>query len=214
MNYDLVTILVISAVLLGAFYFVTNTSVIKNKGELTVEQSADDLPKFMSKDQAQMDDPLHTIGPFDPQSGVPPARGAQMNPIKQNTDVLPYPQISNNYAPQQANIKDQFGIDTGIQPKLDCFPKDTITPQELMPREDSYNTWQASNPPVNGHLADRNFLESGHHFGIDTTSNTLKNPNLQLRSDPIIPQIQVGPWMQSTYGPDTNHRQLEIGGDY
>jgi hypothetical protein len=218
MNYDLVTILVISAVLLGVFYFVTNTEVVKNKGELSVEpQPPVDqmLPKFKPKlDQEQVEDPLRTIGPFDPQQGVPPERGAQMNPIKQNTNVLPYPQISNNYAPQQANIKGQFGIDTGAQPKLDCFPKDTITPQELMPREDSYNTWQASNPPVNGHLADRNFLESGHHYGIDTVSNTLKNPNLQLRSDPIIPQIQVGPWMQSTYGPDTNHRQLEIGGDY
>jgi hypothetical protein len=215
MNYDLVTILVVSAVLLGVFYMMTKTPVIKNKGELTIESQPpmdQSLPKF--KPQDQVDDPLHTIGPFDPQSGVPPERGAQMNPIKQNTNVLPYPQISNNFAPQQANIKGQFGIDSGTQPKLDCFPKDTITPQELMPREDSYNTWQASNPPVNGHLADRNFLESGHHFGIDTVSNTLKNANLQLRSDPMIAQVQVGPWSQSTFGPDTNRRQLEIGGDY
>jgi hypothetical protein len=212
MNYDLVTILTISAVLLGVFYWFTRGDTIKNKGELTEDQS--EMPVYNPDNQ--IDDPLRTIGVFDPQTntGIPPARGSQMNPIKQNTNVLPYPQISNNYAPQQANISGQFGIDTGAQPKLDCFPKDTITPQELMPRDDANNTWSASNPPVNGHLADKNFLESGHHYGIDTVSNTLKNANMQLRSDPIIPQIQVGPWMQSTYGPDTNHRQLEIGGDY
>jgi hypothetical protein len=214
MGYDLVIILIISAAVVGLFYYTTLGNVIKNQGEMVTEAKADvsHLPKFTDKEQ--IEDPLHNIGSFDPQQQGEPARGAQMNPIKQNTEVLPYPQISNNYAPQQANIKGQFGINTGKQPKLDCFPKDTITPQELMPHDDTYNTWQLSSPPVNGHLADRNFLESGHHFGIDTVSNTLKNPNLQLRSDPIIPQIQVGPWMQSTYGPDTNHRQLEIGGDY
>jgi hypothetical protein len=178
--------------------------VIKNQGELEVDTS---LPKYNPNEQ--IDDPLHQTG-----AQGEPVRGAQMNQLKQNTNVLPYPQISNNYAPQQANLNGQMGINTGTQPKLDCFPKDTITPQELMPREDATNVWQLSSPPVNGHLADRNFLESGHHYGIDTVSNTLKNPNLQLRSDPIIPQIQVGPWSQSTYGPDTNHRQLEIGGDY
>ena len=184
MNFDLVTILTISAILLGVFYWMTHGSITKNVGELTEQQA--DLPEYTPNNQIV--DPLHTIGPFDPQTqtGTPPERGSQLNPIKQNTDVLPYPQISNNYANQQANISGQFGIDTGKQPK----------------------------PSVDGHLADKNFLESGHHYGIDTVSNTLKNANLQLRSDPIIPQIQVGPWMQSTNGPDTNHRQLEIGGDY
>jgi hypothetical protein len=213
MNTDLVTILIIGVAAVGIFYYVTSQNVIKNKGEVTAEPEGK-LPNYRPQTEGkQVVNPLDSIGPFDPQEPNV-ERGSQMNPIKQNTDVLPYPQISNNYAPQQAGISGQFGIETGKQPKLDCFPKDTITPQELMPREDSTNTWQLSSPPVNGHLADRNFLESGHHYGIDTVSNTLKNPNLQLRSDPIIPQIQVGPWMQSTYGPDTNHRQLEIGGDY
>ena len=211
MNYELVTVLAVSAIVLGLFYYMTKDQVIKNKGELEVDSP---LPKYRPSENEQIEDPLHTIGQFDPQQPISPEKAAQMNTIKQNTNVLPYPQISNNYAPQQANVNGQFGIETGTQPKLDCFPKDTITPQELMPRDDSYNTWQISSPPVNGHLADRNFLESGHHFGIDTVSNTLRNANLQLRSDPLIPQRQVGQWSQSTYGPDTNHRQLEIGGDY
>lgn len=216
MNSDIITVLVIGIVALGLFYLVSDTQLLKNEGEVeeVAEQtgSSFQLPKFLSRKKKE--DPLHSIGPYDPEDGVPPARGAQMNPVKQNTEVLPYPQISNNYAPQQAGLNGQFSADAGSQPKMDCFPRDVITPQELMPRDDSYNTWQQTSPPVNGHLADRNFLESGHHFGIDTISNTLKNPNLQLRSDPVIPQVQVGPWSQSTYGPDTNHRQFDIGGDY
>ena len=187
----------------------------------TSPQTKGNLPKYRpqeSDDNGEvvegMEDPMQTSQTYDPQQPETPIRGAQLNPIKQNTNVLPYPQISNNYAPQQANISGQFGIDTGSQPKLDCFPKDVITPKDLMPKDDSYNTWQMSSPPVNGQLADRNFLESGHHFGIDTVSSSLRNPNLQLRSDPIIPQIEVSPWMQSTISPDTNRRQFEIGGDY
>ncbi len=141
-------------------------------------------------------------------------KASQLNIVQQNKNVLPYPQISNNYGPQQATVVGQFGIKTGAQPSLDCFPKDTVTPQELMPREDPNNTWSQVNPSVGGHLSDRNFLESGYLFGIDTQSSSLKNANLGLRSDPIIPQIAVGPWSQSTYGPDTNRRQFELGGDY
>ena len=185
MQYRYIVILLVSVVVLALVYYATKSQPVKNKGEVM----ADESEKMIRHEQVE--DPLHTIAPFDFQSGHAPVRGAQMNPVKHNTNVLPYPQISNNYAPQQANIQGQFGIDTGAQPKMDCFPKDTITPQELMPRDDSYNTWQMASPSVNGHLADRNFLESGYHFGIDTVSNTLKNPNLQLHLDLIIPQAQV-----------------------
>ena len=206
MNKKLIGILVVAVIAAGILLFAMNPKLIQNQGEVKSEVRTP-LPKY---EGSQVD----SVIPYDPAQPYSPARGAQMNPVKQNMDVLPYPQISNNYAPQDANIAGQFGVDAGKQPKMDCFPKDVVTPQELMPRDDSYNTWQMTSPAVNGHLADRNFLESGHHFGIDTVSNTLKNANYQIRSDPIIPQIQVGPWMQSTWGPDTNHRQFEIGGDY
>jgi hypothetical protein len=209
MNKKVIVVLIAVVLVVVIVFLFARNRIIKNTGEVSVNVDASKKPASTGSGptgQEQIDDPLHTIGPFDPQTPLAPARGSQMNPIKQNTEVLPYPQISNNYAPQQPDMNDKG--------KLDCFPKDNITPQELMPREDSYNTWQESSPAVSGHLADRNFLEGGYHFGIDTVSNTLKNPNLQLRSDPIIPQIQVGPWSQSTYSPDTNHRQFEIGGDY
>ena len=57
----------------------------------------------------------------------------------------------------------------------------------------------------------RNLFESGHHAGLNTQSSTLKNANRQLRSDPLIPRRDVGPWSQSTIEADTNRRQFEIG---
>jgi len=131
--------------------------------------------------------------------------------LKNNTNVLPYPQISNNYAPQM-DVNQQFTNSyTHEQVKLDCFPKDQLTAQDLLPREDGYNTWQEVNPQAQGALTDQNFLEAGHHYGINTVGQSLKNANLQLRSDPVIPQVATGPWQQSSYEPDTNRRFFEIG---
>jgi len=38
----------------------------------------------------------------------------------------------------------------------------------------------------------------GHHAGIDTVGQSLRNANLQVRSDPQIPITDTGPWNQST----------------
>ena len=103
---------------------------------------------------------------------------------------------------------------TICKPHLSCYPKDTVTSSELLPREDPYSKWARVNPDNPGHLADKNFLESGHHFGLNTVGNTLRNANRQVRSDPPIAQIAVGPWNQSTIDPDTNRRAFEIGSDY
>lgn len=233
MNGDLIRIIVIGTVALALFYVVTNYSTaIENQGELGVEPvmsqpqtQTQTMPKFVPKPdsqyvgQPQIDDSLNRLNRMSNQSQfaniiqpnqIPQdLQASQLNVIKQNTNILPYPQYSNNYGPQPS-VNSQFAS----QPLMDCYPKDTVTPQDLMPREDPYNVWSQVNPTTQGHLADRNFLESGHHFGINTQGSSLRNGNTQLRSDPPIAQIPVGPWMQSTIEPDTNRRALEIGGDY
>jgi hypothetical protein len=60
-------------------------------------------------------------------------------------------------------------------------------------------------------LANINLLKAGYHIGIDTVGQTLRNANLQLRSEPPNPQANVGPWNQSTIEPDTLRPSLEIG---
>ena len=56
-----------------------------------------------------------------------------------------------------------------------------------------------------------NLLEAGYNIGRDTVLGSLRNANLQLRSEPANPQANVGPWNNTTIGPDANRRPLEIG---
>ena len=86
------------------------------------------------------------------------------------------------------------------------------SPNELLP-VDANSQWAALNP-VNmnqGSILNGDMLQAGYHIGLDTIGQTLKNPNLQLRSDPIIPKQEVGPWNQSTYEPDYGRIPLEVG---
>lgn len=93
----------------------------------------------------------------------------------------------------------------------DEYPKDKLCPAELLPA-DPNSKWAQVNPTGQGELGDQNFLEAGFHIGTNTKGQTLRNPNLQLRSEPPCPQVKVSPWMQSTIEADTNRRALEIGG--
>ena len=93
----------------------------------------------------------------------------------------------------------------------DCHPKDQLTPSELLPG-DANSKWSQVNPSGQGDLADQNFLNAGYHLGTNTVGQTLRNANLQLRSEPPNPQVKVSPWLQTTIEPDTNRRPMEIGG--
>lgn len=104
----------------------------------------------------------------------------------------------------------EFGLGGNMYPK-DCFPKDQLTPAELLPG-DANSKWAQSVPANPGELGDQNFLAAGFHVGINTVGQTLRNANRQLRSEPPNPQVKVSPWLQSTIEPDTNRRPLEIGG--
>lgn len=102
---------------------------------------------------------------------------------------------------------------TGAAPSGATATGATITsPGELLPA-DQNSQWSALNP-VNmsqGNIIAGDMLQSGYHIGLDTIGQTLKNANLQLRSDPIIPKQNAGPWNQSTFEPDYGRVPLEIG---
>jgi len=103
---------------------------------------------------------------------------------------------------------DTAPADTGVA----APPSSIANPNELLPT-DTNSQWAALNP-VNmnqGSILNGDMLQAGHHIGLDTIGQTLKNPNLQLRSDPIIPKQEVGPWNQSTYEPDYGRIPLEVG---
>ena len=92
-----------------------------------------------------------------------------------------------------------------------CFPKEMLTPEELKPQDNS-SLWAQVNPEGEGSLKGRSFLQAGHHIGINTVGQTMRNANLQLRSEPPNPQVLVSPWNQTTIEPDVNRKPLEIGG--
>jgi len=83
-------------------------------------------------------------------------------------------------------------------------------PSDLLPR-DTNNQWGSLNPAGSGDLSGQNLLSATFLTGIDTIGNTMKNANLQLRSEPPNPQLNIGPWNQSTFAPDLMRTPLELG---
>jgi hypothetical protein len=85
-------------------------------------------------------------------------------------------------------------------------------PMDLLPK-DKNSEWNNLNP-IN--VQDEgvkmpDLLEAGYHIGLDSIGQSMRNANLQLRSDPTIPKSSVGPWNQSTIEADTVRQPLEIG---
>lgn len=89
------------------------------------------------------------------------------------------------------------------------FPKDSLTPEDLLPKDAANSAWAQANPAGMGDVKDQNFLTAGYHIGVNTTGQSLRNANMQLRSEPPNPQFRVSIWQQSTIDPDLARRPLE-----
>jgi hypothetical protein len=98
--------------------------------------------------------------------------------------------------------------DSLILPSSSCG--NNQNPSELLPK-DVNQEWATLNPTGNGDLSQVNLLKAGYHIGIDTIGQSLRNANLQIRSEPPNPQLNVGPWNQSTITPDFMRVPLELG---
>lgn len=73
----------------------------------------------------------------------------------------------------------------------DCYPKDVLSPEELLPR-DVDSVWAQTVPAGQGSLSDTNFLNAGFHVGVNTVGQSLRNANRQIRSEPPNPQVKIG----------------------
>ena len=92
-----------------------------------------------------------------------------------------------------------------------CTSKQISNPADLLPK-DTNSEWAQLNPNGVGDLQNISLLKAGHHVGINTVGSNLRNANLQVRSEPVIPKSSVGPWLNSTIEPDCSRPKLEIGG--
>ncbi len=91
------------------------------------------------------------------------------------------------------------------------FPSDQLKPEDLLPKDNDSTLWAQVNPNGKGNLTEKNYLSSGHFIGVNTVGQSLRNANLQLRSEPPNPRQAVSPWLQSTIEPDNNRKHFEIG---
>ena len=82
--------------------------------------------------------------------------------------------------------------------------------EQLLPL-DNNTQFSQLNPQGKGPLSGISLLNAGHHLGIDTKGSSMRNSNLQIRSEPTIPMTLVSPWMNSTIEPDVMRPILEIG---
>ena len=83
-------------------------------------------------------------------------------------------------------------------------------PSDLLPK-DNNSQWAQFNPAGKGDLKNISLLKAGYHIGIDTIGSSLRNANLQVRSEPPNPTTNVSPWMNTTIEPDLMRTPLEIG---
>jgi hypothetical protein len=141
-----------------------------------------------------------------------------------NAHAVPTPNAppapsQNNIEPMNNNDDTVEGFETitpspmpfkDAQKPSNCYPKDQIAPQELLPN-DPNSKWAQVNPQGQGDIAGKNYLSAGALIGVNTIGQSMRNANYQLRSDPPNPQAKVSIWNQSTIEPDFNRRPLEIG---
>jgi len=91
-----------------------------------------------------------------------------------------------------------------------CAKQQVVDPSELLPKGGN-NEFSKVNPMGAGDLQNVSLLKAGYHIGINTVGQSLRNANLQLRSEPANPQLNVGPWNNTTISPDLQRRPLELG---
>tara|TARA_B110000977_G_scaffold201113_1_gene294206 strand:+ start:8507 stop:9037 length:531 start_codon:yes stop_codon:yes gene_type:complete len=125
-----------------------------------------------------------------------------VEPVKGDT------QITNNVKPYVAD-SDKLDLSLGSEPINlgKCGNGGQFISSNLLPKndpqlEDSFSDFKPS-------LEGKNFVDA-YKFVFGSQSQSLRNPNYQLRSDPMNPQENVCPWMQSTIYPE-KRRALDIG---
>jgi hypothetical protein len=127
---------------------------------------------------------------------------SQTSQTKAN-DVKPSePTKSDSYRP--VDYKDSKKVEQ-------CAPKDKLQVEDLLPKDAANSKWAQVVPSGQGDVSNQNYLTAGYLVGVNTVGPTLRNANQQLRSDPPIERMSVGPWNQTTIEYDSSRKFFEIG---
>jgi len=196
-----------------------NSKAKSDKVERFEEGGSGDYPTYN-----QMFDPAIASLTTDSMSGVdaPSASHFKSVAVKDKYLNIDNKQTATNESfDNQMNgspLSDSYSLLSGTDAKASgsyqdpttCFKRDRLTANDLLPT-DAASKWSQINPSSSGDLSDQNFLTAGYHIGVNTVGQTMRNANLQLRSEIPNPQVAVSPWLISTIEPDVRPVAFEIG---
>jgi hypothetical protein len=144
------------------------------------------------------------------------SKGSFMDGLEGSNTAAGAASSSETYKPSapfghESNEGTADGVNTnmhGLPPS--CVKQSVTDPRELLPR-DTNSEFSKLNPAGAGDLQNISLLQAGTLQGINTVGTSLRNSNLQLRSEPANPKIATGPWNNSTITTDNARRDFEIG---
>ena len=117
--------------------------------------------------------------------------------------------------PMETSDEDTMEEETVVEKKATEEKSNTVNSQkpcDLLPKPASgSNGWDILDTVGTSIGANPDLLEAGYHAGIDTIGQSLRNANLQVRSDPPIPIVNTGPWNQSTIEPTNLQVPFNLG---
>jgi|TARA_B110000285_G_C15134105_1_gene625676 hypothetical protein len=141
-------------------------------------------------------------------SGASPVEySSELSPDNEVSGVNPVVTVDK---PSFLEVKD---IKTNVNTDNNCNSNTAMDPSELLPNTDGQPMMGAELVnATNKALKDSSvtLMDAGFHSGINTVGSSLRNANLQLRSEFAIPKTNVGPWSQSTIESDEYRRPLDI----
>jgi hypothetical protein len=134
------------------------------------------------------------------------------NQLKGSSDPSAFAQSTKQQGASNAGMVSNSSLPAQVAPSLGSgyAGQPVADPSQLLPK-DKNSEWSKLNPSMNSDPMIPDLLQAGSLIGLDTIGQTLKNANLQLRSDPIIVKQNVGPWNNSTYEADLGRVPLELG---
>tara|TARA_Y100000389_G_C17468594_1_gene528088 strand:+ start:438 stop:1031 length:594 start_codon:yes stop_codon:yes gene_type:complete len=152
---------------------------------------------------------MQSMSPSEVISNVPDGnvKDTVMNNGVNNSNGGAVESVSGHLSPEVSNFLPVDGMETSKSGKMSCNNQPVMDPKELLPL-DSNKEWNNIKP--NSDLKQLNLVNAGHHIGINTVSSSLRNPNLQIRSEPSIPKGNVGPWNNTTIEGDPHRKGFEL----
>ena len=213
MNHGVVVALLAIVVLVGVYQYDPTFFGLSNM----LSEGFESMTESNSKEKQKESDKMPPLGPAGMVTG--PAGGPAGGMAGGMTGPSTAPTIQGFKNKQGLKNKEGYADLNAYEGKADfgsaeapagCYPRDQLTPSELLPK-DMGSIWAEQNPMGPGSLKGKNFLSAGALIGVNTVGQSLRNANLQVRSEPPNPQVAVSIFNQSTISPDISHRPLEIG---